>query len=73
MSSEDGPVVGENRDYRFFKKNAAVMIAQGDDSNEVVVEVGHNVPGGCVEVGEEDVTGDGGAAGCAAGGADNEL
>ena len=41
-------------------QDAAVMVAQGADSNQVVLEVGHDVPGGGGEVGEEDVAGGGG-------------
>ena len=57
----------------FFKKNAVVMIAQGADADEIMVEVVHDLPGGGEEVGEKDVADGGRAVGCAAGGADADL
>ena len=60
---EDSAVFRENCDRRFSKKNAAVMIAQGANADEIMVEVRHDVPGGGGEVGEEDVARDRGTVG----------
>ena len=43
---EDSVVFGEHYDRRFLKENAAVMVAEGGNAHEIVVEVGHGVPGG---------------------------
>ena len=72
-SQENGAVLRENRDYRFFKQDTAVVVTQGADSNQVVVEIGHDMSGGSVQVGEEDVAGGGGEMGGAAGGADDDF
>ena len=49
------------------------MVAQGADSNQVVLEIGHDVSGGGGQVREEDVAGGGGKMSCAAGGANDDL
>ena len=51
----------------------AVVVAQGANAHEVVVGVGHGVPGGGGDLGEEDVVGGGGSVECAAGGTDNDF
>ena len=46
MAAEENSIVaGENNDCRFFKQNAAVTFAQGANSNQVVLEIGHDVAG----------------------------
>ena len=45
-SQDNGSVLRENRDRRSFKQDAAVMVAEGADSNQVVLEIGHDVSGG---------------------------
>ena len=40
----------------FFKENAAVVVTERADTQQVVVEVGHDVPGGCGGLGEEEIT-----------------
>ena len=57
----------------FFKQDAAVVVADGSDSNQVVVKIGHDVSGGGGQVGEEDAACGGGEVGGAAGGADDDL
>ena len=49
------------------------MVSQGTDSNQVVLEIGHDVSGGGRQVGEEDVVDGGGKMRCAAGGAAADL
>ena len=72
-SQENGAILRENRDRGFFQQDVAVVVAQGTDSNQVVVEIGHDMSGGSGQVGEGDVAGGGGKMGGAAGGADNNL
>ena len=67
------PSLEKNRDRRFFKQDAAVVVAQGVDFIQVVVEVRHDMSGGSGQVGEEDVAGGGGGMGGAAGGADDDF
>ena len=49
------------------------MVSQGADTDNIVVEVGHDVPSGGGEIGEEGVAGGGKVVGCAAGSADDDL
>ena len=41
-----GAVLGEDDDLRLFKDYAAPMVTEGTYSHQVVMEVGHNIPGG---------------------------
>ena len=71
---EDGAIFGEDCDHHFFfKKNTAVMIAQGTDADKIMVEGGYDVHGGSEKVREEDVAVGGGSVGCAASCTDNVL
>ena len=72
-SQENDAVLRENSDCRFFKQDAAVVVAHGADSNQAVVEVRHDMPGGGGQVEEEDIAGGGGEMGGAAGGADDDF
>ena len=41
-----GAVLGEDGDLCFFKDNAAPVVAEGTYPHQVVMEVGHHIPGG---------------------------
>ena len=53
---EHDVLAGEDGDGRFSKEDVAVMVTEQADTQHVVVKVGHDVPGGCGELGEEEIT-----------------
>ena len=53
---EHGVLVGENGDGRFFEEDPAVMVTEQADAQQVVMEVGYDVPCGRGELGEKEIT-----------------
>ena len=56
---EHGVLAGENGDGGFLENHAAALVAERANTEQVVVEVGHDVRCGCWKLGEEDVAGGG--------------
>ena len=54
-AEENGVVAREHGDSRFVEEDAAVVVAEQSDRQQVLEEVWHDVPGGGGELREEDV------------------
>ena len=60
---EDSVVFGEDCDGCLFEEYTEAVVAQGANSHQVMMELGHNLGGSCWKLGEEEIPRRGGAVG----------